>query len=308
MHDGALVIGHERQAVPVKQPLEAVTQAVAHFSRDLAGVRALDLTDGRVPGEAGQRIGRQCAADIRPVLACGKTGRHELRVFLLAADAARRRVPACDDLAEDRQIRHDAEIALRARKRNAEARDDLVEDHQRAVFVAQRPHACVIVVRNGPRAALGADRLDNDARCAAEQHVALEHILQHGQIVRPHLVRRLIAAAGDAVRFQKRPAAGDFQTVDHLVGPTVIRAADLDDALFARRNARDAKRRHDGLRAAAEHTEHFNVRHMLIDLFCDHQLRFVEQTRHRAALVQQFNHLFPDDGIVAAENCRAAGL
>ena len=163
-------------------------------------------------------------------------------------------------------------------------------------------------MRNGPRTAFGADRLDNDARCAAEQHVALEHILKHGQIVRPHLVCCLIAAAGNPVRFQKRPAARDFQAVDHLVRPTVIRAADLDDALFARRNARDAKRRHDGLRAAAEHTEHFNVRHMLIDLFCNHQLGLVQQTCHRAAFVQQFNHLFPDDRIVAAENCRAAGL
>ena len=163
-------------------------------------------------------------------------------------------------------------------------------------------------MRNGPRAALGADRLDNDARCTAEQHVALEHILQHGQIVRPHLVRRLIAAAGNPVRFQKCPAAGDFQTVDHLVGPAVVRAADLDDALFARRNARDAERRHDGLRAAAEHTEHLDVRHMPVDLFRDHQLGFVQQTCHRAAFVQQFNHLFPDDGIVAAEDRRAAGL
>ena len=85
-------------------------------------------------------------------------------------------------------------------------------------------------------------------------------------------------------------------------------AADLDDALLAGRDARDAHRRHHGLRAAAEHTEHLDVRHMPVDLFRDHQLGFVQQTCHRAALVQQLDDLFPDDGIVAAENCRAAGL
>ena len=163
-------------------------------------------------------------------------------------------------------------------------------------------------MRNGPRAALGADRLDNDARCAAEQHVAPEHVFQHCQIVRPHLVRRLIAAAGDAVRFQKRPAAGDFQPVDHLVGPAVVRAADLDDALFARGNARDAQRRHDGFRAASQHAEHLDVRHVPVDLLRDHQLGLMQQTCYRAAFVQQLNDLFPDDGIVAAEDRRAARL
>ena len=77
MYDGTLIIGYERQAVLLEQALEAVAQAVAHFTRDLTGVRALNLADGRVTGEAGQRIGRQRAADIGPVFARGKTRRHE---------------------------------------------------------------------------------------------------------------------------------------------------------------------------------------------------------------------------------------
>ena len=47
---------------------------------------------------------------------------------------------------------------------------------------------------------------------------------------------------------------------------------------------------------------------MPVDLFRDHQLGFVQQTCHRAAFIQQLDDLFPDDGIVAAENCWAAGL
>lgn len=96
--------------------------------RDLAGVRAFDLADGRVAREAGEGIGSQRAADVGAVLARGEARRHQLRIFLLAADAARRRIAACDDLAEHREIWHDAEIALCARKRHAEAGDDLVED------------------------------------------------------------------------------------------------------------------------------------------------------------------------------------
>ena len=47
---------------------------------------------------------------------------------------------------------------------------------------------------------------------------------------------------------------------------------------------------------------------MPVDLFRDHKLGFVQQTCHRAAFVQQLDDLFPDDGIVAAEDRRAAGL
>ena len=114
MHDGTLIVGHERQAVGLEQGLEAVAQTVAHPARDLAGVRPLDLLDGRIARQAGQRICRQRAADICPVLSGGKSGRHELRVFLLAADAAGRGIAAADDLAEDGQIRHDVKIARRA--------------------------------------------------------------------------------------------------------------------------------------------------------------------------------------------------
>ena len=88
----------------------------------------------------------------------------------------------------------------------------------------------------------------------------------------------------------------------------MVRAADLDDALLAGRDARDAHRCHHGFRAAAEHAEHLHVRHVPVDLPCDHQLRLVQQSCHRAALVQQLDDLFPDDRIVAAEDRRAARL
>ena len=173
MHDRTLVVRHKRQRVLRKQTLQPVAEPVAHPSCDLAGVRAFDLADGRVAREAGEGIGCQRAADVGAVLARGEARRHQLRIFLLAADAASRRIAARDDLAEHREIRHDAEIALCARKRHAEAGDDLVEDHQRAIFVAERTDARVIVVRNRARAALGSYRLHEHRRRPAEQTVAL---------------------------------------------------------------------------------------------------------------------------------------
>ena len=173
MHDRALVVRHKRQPILFEQSLQSVAEPVAHPPRDLAGVRAFDLADGRVAREAGEGIGCQRAADVGAVLPRGEARRHQLRIFLLAADAARRRIAACDDLAEHREIRHDAEIALCARKRHAESRHNLVKNHQRTILVTERPHTCVIVVRNGACAALWADRFHKHRRRPAEQAVAL---------------------------------------------------------------------------------------------------------------------------------------
>ena len=88
----------------------------------------------------------------------------------------------------------------------------------------------------------------------------------------------------------------------------MVGAADLDDMLPAGGDPRDSERGHDGLGAGAQHAEHLDVRHVPVDLAGNHQLGLMKQPCHGAALVQKRDHLLPDNGIVAAENSRAAGL
>ena len=308
MDDGALVVGHEGQAVLLNEGLEAVTQAVAHAAGNLAGVGALDLPDGRVARQTRQGIGRQGAAHIGPVLAGGQARRHKLGILPLAAYAAGGGVAAGHDLAENSQIRDHIKVALGAGEGHTEAGDHLVEDHQRAVLVAQGPDALVIFVADGPGAAFGAHGLHDDCRRAAPELVAPEHTLQHIQVVWPHLVGGGISAPRDAVGFQQRPAAGNFQTVDHLVGPAMIGTADLNDALFPRGDAGDAQGGHHCLGAGAQHPEHLYIGHVAVDLPGDEHLRLVEQARDGAALIEQLKDLFPDHGVIAAQDGGAAGL
>lgn len=47
---------------------------------------------------------------------------------------------------------------------------------------------------------------------------------------------------------------------------------------------------------------------MLVDFFCEKEFGFVEQTGYGAAFVQEFEDLFSDCGIVAAENGGTARL
>ena len=54
----------------------------------------------------------------------------------------------------------------------------------------------------------------------------------------------------------------DSQTVNQLVTPTVIRAADFDDSFFSSEAAREPDGRHHRLSTRTEHTEHLGARHV----------------------------------------------
>lgn len=82
----------------------------------------------------------------------------------MSADAAGTRISACDDLAEDGQVRIHPEVALRTRCPDSEACDDFVEDEQRSVFVGEFFTAADELARDRARTALRTDRLDKD-RC-----------------------------------------------------------------------------------------------------------------------------------------------
>ena len=66
--------------------------------------------------------------------------------------------------------------------------------------------------------------------------------------------------------------------------------------------------RHNRFRTAAEHTEHFDIGHMLVDFLGNQQFRFVEQTGNGAAVLDKVNRLFLYFGEVAAENGGTARL
>ena len=88
----------------------------------------------------------------------------------------------------------------------------------------------------------------------------------------------------------------------------MIGATDLDDSLLLGRAARHADGAHDGLGAAAEHTEFLDVGHALVDLLRDEELRLMEQTGHGAAVLDELDRLFLDGGIVAAQDGGTASL
>ena len=191
----------------------------------------------------------------------------------------------------------------------AETGDDFVEDEQRTVFVAECAHFGVVIEVHGAGAAFGADGLDDyRRRTAAEILVEFQIIFEHLGVVGTHLVNDLESAVGNAVGFEELSGAGHLGAVDHLVGPAVIRAADFDDSLLLGRAACDSERAHNGLRAAAEHTEFLDVGHTLVYLFRDEQFRLVEQTRDGAAFLDELDGLFLHRGIVAAEDGGSARL
>ena len=104
-------------------------------------------------GIAGERARLVDVADRREAL-------HQLG----PAAERRRRQPAADDLAEDRQVGRDAVALLRAAAGDAEAGDHLVEDEQRAARVAERPQRLEEAGRRRDDAHVAGDRLDEDRR------------------------------------------------------------------------------------------------------------------------------------------------
>ena len=119
---------------------------------------------------------------------------------------------------------------------------------------------------------------------------------------------RFAVRAGDTVRFKELAASGNLQAVNHLIGPAVIRTADFDDAFMLGCATCHADCRHNGFRARAEHTEHLASGHQFVYLFCKKKFAFVEKSRHGAAMIEQFEHLFSDGLEVAAQNGRTACL
>ena len=115
--------------------------------------------DGR-PGRRRERVPGE-----RPGLV-DVAGRREPLHHVGAAAERRRREPAADDLAEDRQVGEDAEALLGAAAGDAEAGDHLVEDQQRAGGVAERAQRLEEARRRRDDAHVPGHRLDDDRRRA----------------------------------------------------------------------------------------------------------------------------------------------
>ena len=242
------------------------------------------------------------------MFACSQSCRHQLRIFLFAANATCSRIAARYDLSENSQIRNHIKVSLRAGKSHAEPCYHLIENHQCAVFIAKLPHALIIVSRYRASTALRTYRFYDDSRCTALFAIPLEHLLQHFQIVRTDFIGQLIRSPRDSVRFQQRPASRDLKTVYHLIRPAMISPSDLDDPLVIRRDPCNTQRCHNRLCAGTQHAEHLHVRHVLIDFLSDEHFRFVKQSGHRAAGIEQVDDLLPYYWIVAAQDGRTARL
>jgi hypothetical protein len=304
--DRADVVRDVRQAVPVDQGGEAGAQPVPGAARAGGRARGGHLRQGVVAGHAGQRVGRERAAD-EGALADGREAPLERRHHpLAAADPARRRVAARDALAEDGEVGRDPEVALGAAHAEPERRDHLVEDQQRAVRVARLPHRGVVLRADQVGAALRADRLDDDGGRPAVGLVGGEAGAQRVEVAGRHLLGEAQRLGRDARRLQAG-GAGDAQAEDDLVGPAVVRAADLDHVRLAGVGAGGAEGGHDGLGAAAEHAEPLDAGHQVVDQLGELDLVGVEHPGDGAAGGEEFGDLLADGGVVAAEDGGAAG-
>ena len=264
------------------EPLQAGGEPVAGAARDDGGVGAGHLLDGEVAGRAGQRVGRQGAADLHVGAAlaveAGAEHRHDV---LAAADAAGHRVAARDGLAEHREVGRHAEVACGAAHPDPEAGDDLVEDEQGAELVAQLAHPGVEVLGRRAGARLRAERLEHHGGRAAAHPVLDELAAQGAEVVREGLAGRARGAERDALGVHP-VGAGHPQAVDQRVGPAVVRAADLDDDLVAGERPRGPDGGHDGLGARPERAVHLDVRHVAVDRLGELELVLVEEPGDRA--------------------------
>ena len=158
-----------------------------------------------------------------------------------AAESARARITARDDLAEYREIGGNVEIALRTCHADTEACDNLVEYEQRAVFAAETLYALVEILIQRACTALWADRLNEDRRRAAAHLIETELALQIVEIVREKLLRVFKDVKWNAVRLCEL-GAGNTDAVGELIAPAVIAPPILMMFLFfvARRATRTA--------------------------------------------------------------------
>ena len=218
----------------------------------------------------GERAGLVDVADRREAL-------HQL------GPAAERRSgqAAADDLAEDRQVRHDAEALLRAAARDAEAGDHLVEDEQRAARVAEQPQRLEEAGRGRDDAHVAGHRLDEDR---GEALAVLRDGGRHGVdvVVGQHDrvggdARRNARGRRDAERHQPRAAARE-QRVD----VAVVVAGELDHAVAPRRGAREANGAHRRLGAGRDEPHHLDRGHGVDDLGGEVDLSLGRRAERRA--------------------------
>ena len=211
------------------------------------------------PGRRRQRVPRERArlvdvADRRQLL-------HQV-----AAPAERgERQPAAGDLAEDGQVRDDAEALLRAAAGHAEAGDDLVEDEQRAGQVTEPPQPLEEARHGRDDAHVPGDRLDEHARqplavCGHRLGGRVEVVVGADDRVRRHR-RRNTGRRRDAERRQPRARRRE-QGVD----VAVVAARELEHAVAARRRAREPDRAHRRLGARGDETHLLHGRHSVDDL------------------------------------------
>src|SRR5439155_5277225 len=146
---------------------DALDDAVGREAVGQAGSAALELlVDPRLPKPAEHREagrGRKRIPGESPGLVDGAHRRELVHQLGAAAEGGERQAPA-HDLAQDGEIRQDAEPLLRAASGDAEAGDHLVEDEQRPGGVAEAAEQLEEARIRRHDAHVPGDRLDDDRR------------------------------------------------------------------------------------------------------------------------------------------------
>ena len=102
--------------------------------------------------------------------------------------------------------------------------------------------------------------------------------------------------------------ARDSHSVGQLIRPAVVSAAHFQNIFLPCFQPGDPGGAHGGLCSRPQHPEHLHRGHQIGDLFRQLILILVEQSRGRAAGIQQIDHLFPHFRHIAAQDGGTSGL
>ena len=201
-----------------------------------------------------------------------------LHAVPVAAYSACSRISAGYDLAEYREVRIDAEVALSSGKADTETCYYLVKDDERSVLVSQLHRALDELLRHRPRAALRSDRLDINRRRAACQLVSSELPFKVIKISREEFICVFESVGRHASRLHPLSSRYPYSVAQH-VGPSVIGSAHLEYVLVSRPEPGDSCCHHVSFRARSQHAEHLYRRYQIGDLLSELVFVLVEEPR-----------------------------
>ena len=289
----------ERHAGRCGGRLQALDEPAATGRQRVEEAGCRDQIQGGQPGGHRDRIARKRAG-----LVDGAQRRHLLHDRRGPADRAHRHATA-DDLAEGRQIRHDAGQLLHSARRDPQARHHLVEDQQRAVARAQRAQPLEKTGHRRNQVHVAGRRLDDQAGDVVG--VLAEQCLDRGEVVELRDQR----VTGKVGRHAGRAGCAEGERArarlhQQAVGGAVIAALELDDPGAAGVAARQPQRRHRRLGSGADEAHPLHMRVPAADALCQLGLHHVGGAE-RQTVGRRLPHPFQHQRMAVADDHRAPG-